>query len=420
MAMSIKLGDALGHWEVLKVCDIFIVETGTTPSTKKKEYWDSGSINWITPTDLSKLEGKIRISKSARKITERALKEANLTLLPKGSIIISTRAPVGYVAALEEASTFNQGCKGLTPVDENKTYSEFYCYYFLYKKRALQNISGGSTFKELSKERLENFTLPLTPLPEQKKIADVLSTADRAIEKVGEAIEKTQRLKKGLMQELLTKGIGHNELKITKMGKMPEEWKLAILSDVAGVRYGLGQPPGIDINGTPMIRATNVKDGGIYREGLICINPKDVPTGRDVVLREGEIIIVRSGAYTGDIGLVTKEWEGAIAGYDLILSPKATVNSKFLAYYLISPIIQRRYFSGLKVRSAQPHLNSSQVEKAPIAVPPLSEQQKIAEILGSVDKRIEALRNKKERLKRVKKSLMDDLLSGRKRVKLEA
>jgi len=205
MAKCTQLGDVLGDWEVLKVRDVFMVETGTTPSTKKKEYWDSGSINWITPTDLSKLEEKIGIGESERKITDRALNETNLTLLPKDCIIISTRAPVGYVAVLEEESTFNQGCKGLIPINKDKTCSEFYCYYFLYKKRPLQNISGGSTFKELSKERLEEFHLPCPAFPEQEKIAGILSTVDQAIEKVGEAIEKTQRLKKGLMQELLTK-----------------------------------------------------------------------------------------------------------------------------------------------------------------------------------------------------------------------
>lgn len=284
----------------------------------------------------------------------------------------------------------------------------------------LPKLSLADVVPGLKRELVYALKLPCPPFPEQKKIAEVLSTVDQAIEKVGEAIEKTQRLKKGLMQELLTKGIGHKEFKITKMGKMPREWTMAVLSNIAKVRYGLGQPPNVDINGTPMIRATNIKNGRIYREGLIYINPKDVPAERNAYLHEGDIIVVRSGAYTGDIGLITKEWEGAVAGYDLILSPQGSVNSEFLAYYLLSPVIQRRYFLGLKVRSAQPHLNSSQVEKAPISLPPLSEQEEIAEILSSADKRIELLRKRKEGLEKLKKGLMEDLLMGRKRVKLEA
>jgi type I restriction enzyme S subunit len=405
-------------WEVFKVENIFTIETGTTPSTKENRYWVNGTINWITPSDLSKLNGKSKIKGSERKITHEALKETNLSLLPKNSIILSTRAPVGYVAVLEEPATFNQGCKGLIPKNLNEIAPEFFCYYFLNQKETLQNLSSGSTFKELSKQRLEAFTIPLPPLLEQKKIAQILSTVDQAIEKVDEAIEKTQKLKKGVMQELLTKGIGHKELKETIIGRIPKEWEVMELGEKANVRYGLGQPPALEPNGIPMIRATNVKRGKIVKEGLIFLSPGAVPNSRDPFLRVGDILVVRSGAYTGDVGLVTKEWEGAVAGYDLIVTPSDTIDSQFLTYYLLSSSIQKRYFVGLKVRSAQPHLNSSQVEETPIPLPPLPEQQKIAEILSAADERLELLRKRKERLEKIKKGLMNDLLTGRKRVKL--
>ncbi|HEC87330.1 MAG TPA: hypothetical protein ENI49_05645, partial [Thermoplasmatales archaeon] len=199
------IGKIPEDWEVVKLGDVFSVETGTTPSTKREEYWENGRINWLTPTDLSKLNGKIHISGSERKITEKALKDYNLTLLPKGSIIVSTRAPVGYVAVLDVDATFNQGCKGLIP-KSSEINTKFYCYYLLAIKQRLEQLSGGSTFKELSKNALENLLIPLPPLPEQQKIAEILSTVDNAIQKVDEAIAKTERLKKGLMQELLTKG----------------------------------------------------------------------------------------------------------------------------------------------------------------------------------------------------------------------
>jgi len=183
------------------------VKTGTTPSTKKPEYWENGTINWITPTDLSKLNDRLYITYSERKITYKALRDYNLNLLPEGSIILSTRAPVGYVAVLAKEAVFNQGCKGLVPKDKTKVCSEFIAYYFKLRRQSLENLSGGSTFKELSKSMLEDFLVPLPPLEEQRKIAEILSTVDKAIERVDEAIAKTERLKKGLMQELLTKGI---------------------------------------------------------------------------------------------------------------------------------------------------------------------------------------------------------------------
>jgi len=304
--------------------------------------------------------------------------------------------------------------------DKKKVYPNFLIYIIHSPNFISHAISttSGTNHPRTSWNAIAKFKLGLPPLSEQKKIAEILSTVDQAIEKVDQAIEKTQKLQKGLMQELLTKGIGHKEFKETEIGRIPRKWNMMKLGEIANVRYGLGQPPAIEANGIPMIRATNVKRGRITRKGLIFINPNAVPNSRDPFLRAGDILVVRSGAYTGDVALVKKEWEGAIAGYDLIVTPLDTIDSQFLAYYLLSSSVQKRHFVGLKVRSAQPHLNSSQVEETPIPIPPLPEQRKIAGILGTVDERLELLREKKERLERVKKGLMNDLLTGRKRVKL--
>jgi len=199
-----EIGRIPKEWTVKSIIDLFKVETGTTPSTKKREHWDNGSINWITPADMSGLNGKIYIKESERKITKKALKEANLTLMPSDSIIISTRAPVGYVAIIKNNATFNQGCKGLIPKRTGEINVEFYTHYLLSKKESLEYSSGGSTFKELSKYTLEKFKIPLPPLSEQKKIADILSTVNERMELLKEKKEKLDRVKKGLMNDLLT------------------------------------------------------------------------------------------------------------------------------------------------------------------------------------------------------------------------
>ncbi|HAX61399.1 MAG TPA: restriction endonuclease subunit S, partial [Elusimicrobia bacterium] len=152
--MNQKILNIPKGWGVHKTADLFEVETGTTPSTKRKDYWKNGTINWFTPADLRGLDNKIEIDNSERKITELALKDSNLTLMPAETIILSTRAPVGYVALFREAATFNQGCKGLTAKDKKQTCPKFYCYYLLNKRQALQNLSSGSTFKELAKDAL--------------------------------------------------------------------------------------------------------------------------------------------------------------------------------------------------------------------------------------------------------------------------
>lgn len=199
-----KIGKIPKEWEMVRVVDLFTVETGTTPSTGKNIYWNDGSINWFTPTDLSKLRNEIYIEKSERKITEEAVKQVPMTILPVGSLILSTRAPVGYIAVLTEEATFNQGCKGFIPRDYTTAHSEFYCYYFQNKEYLLQMQSAGSTFKELAKERIENFQIPQLSSEEQKEITEVMQIVDKQYELLQEKKQKFEKIKKGLMNDLLT------------------------------------------------------------------------------------------------------------------------------------------------------------------------------------------------------------------------
>mgnify|MGYP001086066351 CR=1 FL=1 len=199
-----EIGKIPKDWEIKKIVNLFIIETGTTPSTKQKEYWQNGHINWATPTDMSKLRGKLFIENSERKITEKGLKETNLTLMPNGSIILSTRAPVGHVVIVKGKTTSNQGCKGLIPKNIKKINTIFYAYYLLSKNYLLKNSSSGSTFKELPKKILENFIVLLPTIQEQNKIAEILSTVDQRIQSLKEKKNKLKRVKKGLMNDLLT------------------------------------------------------------------------------------------------------------------------------------------------------------------------------------------------------------------------
>ncbi len=199
-----EIGKIPKEWDIKTVDNLFTVETGTTPSTLQKDYWNQGTVNWITPTDLSKLNGEIHIEKSERLVTEKALGETNLTKMPKGSIILSTRAPVGYVAVLKQDAAFNQGCKGLVQRGANKIFPEFYAYYLLSKKKLLQSLSGGSTFLELSKDMLCNIKVPHMTIAEQSQISAILLLNDQRIWFERKQKEKLERIKQGLMDLLLT------------------------------------------------------------------------------------------------------------------------------------------------------------------------------------------------------------------------
>lgn len=413
-----SIGKIPENWEVAKISYLFTVETGTTPSTRKKEYWHSGTINWFTPTDLSQLNGKVYIDSSTRKITEKAVQDTNLTVMPKGAIVISTRAPVGYVAMLEEEGTFNQGCKGLIPKDFDKTHSLFYCYHLLSLKPALQNLSGGSTFKELSKKTLENLKVPFPPLPEQKAIAQVLSTVDDAIQKVDGIIARTERLKKGLMQKLLTKGIGHKEFKDTEIGRIPKEWKVVKLGDVLELcQYGLSISMS-DSGKYPIIRMDEIKNGYVIPEITKCVNLDD-KTFQNFKLEKGDILFNRTNAYdlVGRTGIFHLDGDYVFASYLIRLKPhKNKLDSYFLTFYMRFSQERLRQMATRAVHQA--NINATNLRTFKIPVPPLPEQRQITSILLSIDKKLELERKRKERLERVKKGLMNNLLTGRKRVKV--
>ncbi len=413
------------EWKVVRLGDIFNVETGTTPSTKKEEYWENGTINWLTPADLNKLNGKTHISVSERKITKKALRDYNLTLLPKGSIIVSTRAPVGYVAVLEVDATFNQGCKGLIP-KSSQVNTDFYCYYFLLVKSKLEQLSGGSTFKELPKKSLENLTIPYPPLPEQQKIAQVLMSIDKAIEAVDEAIAKAERIKKGLMQELLTKGIGHTEFKEVKLSfikyRIPRKWIIKTLPEVSIIKgrigwHGLKDEDYLKEGDYYLVRGIDFENGKVSWDKCVYISKEWYEKDPNIQLKEGDILITKDGSI-GKIALVDKLPKKATLGTGVFLIRQK--NNDYIPQYLFY-ILQSEFFDSfikfIKVGSTLSHLYQKDLAKFELPLPPLSEQQKIAKILSKWDKVIEIKKAKKEKLEKMKKKVMELLLTGKVRVK---
>ena len=412
------IGKIPKEWKVLRIKDLFNVVTGTTPSTKVKEYWEGGTINWITPQDLSKLKGKIKIHTSERKITEKALRETHLTLMPKGSIIISTRAPVGYVAVIEEPATFNQGCKGLIPKNKHSIITEFYAYYLVRLKPVLEAKSGGSTFKELSKNALENTLVLLPPLVEQWGIAEVLSTVDRAIEETEKLIEKLERLKKALMQELLTKGIGHKEYKQTPIGKIPKEWKIVNLGDIGSFQYGITISAQSENTGIKLLRITDIKNGRIDWDNMPYCKVSERDFKRYKV-NISDILFARIGATTGKTCYVDRDEPAVFGSYLIRFIPSTNeIDTKYL-YYFTQSAWYWVQVDKLKGGQLKKGLNTKLLAKIKIPLPQLEEQRKIANILSSVDEWIMLEMKRKEKFERLKRGLLGLLLTGRVRVRVE-
>ena len=189
-----------GEWEERAVSSLGKIYSGGTPSTSNTEYWD-GDINWITPTDITKQDSRY-INSSLRKITLEGLENSSAKLVPAGSLLICTRATIGAMAITSHEMCTNQGFKNIVP--NSKTNIEFVYYLLTYNKHRMINKASGSTFLELSKTSFESMKFKVPTLPEQQKIATVLTNADKEIELLEQQLADLQQEKKALMQVLLT------------------------------------------------------------------------------------------------------------------------------------------------------------------------------------------------------------------------
>lgn len=168
------------EWKKCKISDLGDVVGGATPSTKKNDNYENGTIPWITPKDLSNFSGRY-IKNGERNITEKGLKSCSTKLMPRHSVLFSSRAPIGYVAISEQEMCTNQGFKSVVP-NENTDY--LFLYYLLkFNKSKIESLGSGTTFKEVSGNTMKSIevTVPENKI-DQQKIASILSTIDDKIE----------------------------------------------------------------------------------------------------------------------------------------------------------------------------------------------------------------------------------------------
>ena len=201
--------------------DIAEVVNGSTPSTKENSYWD-GNIPWITPKDLSAFSGRY-ISSGERNITKEGYQSCSTTLVPKNTILLTSRAPIGYLAIAKNDLCTNQGFKSL--ICNQSRILPLYMFYWLSTKiEFLKSISGGATFKELSKTSLENVVMDLPNIVRQQHIVDTIGSVDSLIELNQEKISKIKNLaaqKYELLYKTYPKSAIGKRLKFIK-GKQPK------------------------------------------------------------------------------------------------------------------------------------------------------------------------------------------------------
>ena len=291
----------------------------------------------------------------------------------------------------------------------------------LIKIQIISYVTGISVYG-LSKTNLGVIQVPIPPLVEQQKIASILSRVDALIEMIQKTIEKTERLKKGLMQLLLTKGIDHSKFKkvkwlFGKQIKIPEEWEIKQLISLSSTKpeYGSGDAAlPHDLKLPRYIRITDIDDAGRLKDENVSVILTD---NKQYVLKQDDFLFARTGSvgrtflFSIDYGLCV--YAGYLIRFKL---DKRKILPIFLHHYTHSNNYWVWLVSEL-TQGVQPNVNAQQYSRLPIILPPLSEQTKIASILSGVDAYIQKNQEYKKKLEELKKGMMQKLLTGQIRVK---
>ena len=178
-------------WEYCRLNSIENIVGGGTPKTKINEYWENGDIPWLTPADMKYVEGKY-VSQGARNITNLGLEKSSAQLIPKNSIVYSSRAPIGYIAISNNELSTNQGFKSLVPIDFNIVDYMYYCLISFTDE--IKSRASGTTFKEISKTKFGETIIPIPPINEQKRIVKKIEELIPLITKYGNLRKKLDKL----------------------------------------------------------------------------------------------------------------------------------------------------------------------------------------------------------------------------------
>lgn len=373
------------------------------------------------------------IDKESKKyISEKTFKELNCKEVKPGDILICRLAsPIGRACIAPDLGT-----KAITAVDvvilkvDEKEYSREYINYYLNFGKTLQrmeSLSSGSTRQRISRTNLGNVLIAIPPLSEQRKIAAILSSVDEAIEKTEAIIEQTEKVKKGLMQQLLTKGIGHTKFKKTEIGEIPEEWEVRRLEEVTLPKEGIRRGP----FGGALKKEIFVNEGyAVYeqqhvinnnmREFRYFIDEKKFLEMKQFEVIPGDILISCSGT-VGKVALVPENAKKGIINQALLrLRLKNKLLSNLYAWYLFSSDFMQSKMTDMSHGSTLKNIvGMTELRKISIPIPPLDEQMEIVSILTSVDQMHQNELERLSQLQNIKKGLMQSLLTGKVRVKVD-
>ncbi len=419
----------MSEWIIENISLLAKTYAGGTPSRSRPEYF-TGTIPWMSSSEIN----QPIISDTVEKITEEGLQNSSAKWIPKNSVLVAMYgATAGQVSTNLIVATSNQAVLAVVPFKE-KIEGKFLYYQLLQNKDSILYLAQGSGQPNLSKDLIDNFSVKIPiSLHEQRKIAHILSTADVVIERTQTAIAKYKAIKQGMLQDLFTRGIDitTNQLrpryedapelyKESKLGWIPREWEAERLSDLCSEKptYGINAAAVDFTHQLPTyLRITDIdEDGNFSKTGRKCV---DSPLSGNYMLQKGDLVFARTGATVGKTYLYN-EADGVLvfAGFLIMVSPDENLlDSNYLKFLTKTPYYLN-WVGLMSQRSGQPGINGNEYGNFHVPKPNLMEQKMISEKLLLIQTKLQTEQTYLQKLQQIKQGLMQDLLSGRKRVKV--
>ena len=416
-----ELGPLPEEWEVVRLGEVAEkMKAGGTPRRSVKEYW-GGNIPFVLIEDMTSCN--LYLSKTKETITEEGLNSSSAWLVPPNTILLSMYATIGETAINTIPVTTNQAILAIIPKDNFDTVFGAYILKYNDQRLIMQNIQ--STQKNVNKGIVDNFKIPLPPLPEQQKIAAVLSAVQEAKEKTQAVIDATKALKKSMMKHLFTYGPVPPEetedvpLKETEIGKVPEEWEVVKLGEVFEFSK---KPKNLKINDNDLIPFIPMEMISDTNQSIKYWEEKsysEIPSGSFVFKNDIIIAKITPSFENGKQAILDKlPLDYGYATTEIwALHPKnENVITQYLYYYLKVDPIRMNLAGKMEGSTGRQRLPKHVLENLSLPLPPLPVQQKIASILSAVDAKIEAEENKKQALEELFKTLLHNLMTAKIRV----
>lgn len=363
-------------WHYYKVSDFAEIIGGGTPKTGVPEYWN-GNIPWITPKDLSSYQERY-IGRGERNITLDGLKNSSAKIIPKNTVLLTSRAPVGYLAIAKNELATNQGFRSL--VAKEGFLPEFIYYLLSNKVDYLKQYASGSTFQELSSNTLKNLEFQIPEYRIQKQIAKILGDLDKKIELNNQMNKTLESIAKAIFKKWFIDFEFPGYEKTKFVNGLPEGWKIAQIGSYSTMRNGFAFK-GSDFmeTGIPVIKIKNIKAGSMIFDDLAYVSREKYEYSEKYTISIGNLLITMSG---NRIDGSSDTWVGKVSMFSrqgkYLLNQRVSIielnpDTKYLRYYfgrlLSSETYQTHFINCATSSGGQANISPDMIKKTNIIIP---------------------------------------------------